>query len=163
MPRASIAFQWTFLFLWAAMSLTSCVEKEFDPNDAKKSFGIAKEPFDEKHYEDAIKRLGEFKSRFPYSQFAAEAEILIADSHFQLEHFQEAASAYETFVKLHPKHNKVDYASYRVAESYWEDSPESPSREQEYCEKARGREKISNDQLCSSSQRNDCKGSTTSC
>jgi outer membrane protein assembly factor BamD len=114
----------------------ACVEKEFDPNDPKKSFGIAKEPFDAGHYDEAIKKLGEFKSRFPYSQFASEAELLIADSHYQLDHFQEAAAAYETFVKLHPKHPKADYAMYRVAESYWEDSPTAVSREQEYTEKA---------------------------
>lgn len=114
----------------------SCVEKEFDPNDPRKSFGIAKEPFDDKYYDQAIKRLGEFKSRFPYSQYATEAELLIADSQFNLEQFQEAASSYETFVKLHPKHPKSDYANYRIAESYWEDSPTAISREQEYAEKA---------------------------
>lgn len=118
------------------MHLAACAEKEFDPNDPKKSFGIAKEPFDDGHYEEAIKKLGEFKARFPYSQFATEAELLIADSQFKLERFQESASAYDTFVKLHPKHPRCDYALYRIAESYWEDSPEAPSREQEYTEKA---------------------------
>jgi outer membrane protein assembly factor BamD len=116
--------------------VSSCAEKEFDPNDPKKSFGIAKEPYDDGHYEEAVKRLGEFKSRFPYSQFASEAELLIADSQFHLEHYQEAAGAYETFVKLHPKHPKSDYAMYRVGESYWEDSPTAINREQEYTEKA---------------------------
>jgi len=119
-----------------AMVVGSCSEKEFDPNDPKKSYGIAKEPYDDGHFDEAIKRLGEFKSRFPYSQFAAEAELLIADSQFHLEHFQEAAASYDTFVKLHPKHPKADFALYRVAESYWEDAPEAVSREQEYTEKA---------------------------
>ena len=122
--------------LICAMVIGSCAEKEFDPNDPKKSYGVAKEPYDGGHFDEAIKRLGEFKSRFPYSQFAAEAELLIADSQFQLEHFQEAAASYDTFVKLHPKHPKADFALYRVAESYWEDAPEAVSREQEYTEKA---------------------------
>jgi outer membrane protein assembly factor BamD len=122
--------------LFAFSLLNSCSEKEFDPNDPKKSFGIAKEPFDDAHYEEAIKRLGEFKSRFPYSQFASEAELLIADSQFLLERFQEAAGGYETFVKLHPKHAKADYAMFRVAESYWGDAPTAINREQEYTEKA---------------------------
>lgn len=125
-----------YVALIAAMIATGCVEKEFDPNDPKKSYGMAKEPFDDGHYEEAIKKLGEFKSRFPYSQFASDAELLIADSQFQLERFQEAAIAYDTFAKLHPKHPKTEYALYRVAESYWEDSPEAVSREQEYTEKA---------------------------
>lgn len=122
--------------LAAALNFLSCTEKEFDPNDPKKSFSVAKEPFDDGHYEEAIRKLGEFKSRFPYSQYAAESELLIADSQFQLERFQESAAAYDTFSKLHPKHPKTDYALFRVAESYWEDSPEAVSREQEYTEKA---------------------------
>lgn len=117
-------------------ALSSCSEKELDPNDPKKSYGIAKEPYDDGRYDDAIRRLGEFKSRFPYSQFTPESELLIADSQFHLSRYQEAAATYETFVKLHPKHPKVDYAMFRVGESYWEDAPTAVSREQEYTEKA---------------------------
>src|SRR4051812_28292124 len=83
--------------------LTGCAEKEFDPNNPEKSYGIAKEPYDDENYEIALQKLGEFKSRFPYSKFAAEAELLIANSQFELGHYTEAALAYEQFVKLHPK------------------------------------------------------------
>ena len=113
-----------------------CAEKEFDPNDPKKSFSIAKEPYDNGRHDQAITKLGEFKSRFPYSQFAVEAELLIANSHFELEHYAEAAAAYQQFAKLHPKHAKVDYALFRVGESYWSEAPEEVDREQEYTEKA---------------------------
>lgn len=116
--------------------LVGCAEKEFDPNDPQKSYGIAKEPYDDRNYEIAVQKLGEFKSRFPYSKFAAEAELLIANSHYELGHYTEAALAYEQFVKLHPKHPKVDYASFRVGESYWADSPEQIDREQDYTLKA---------------------------
>ena len=125
-----------FAILWGVLAVMSCSEKEFDPNDALKSFAIAKEPYDNGSYDEALKRLGEFKARFPYSQFAAEAELLIAESEFHLDHFQEAASDFDKFVKLHPKHPKAPYALYRVAESYWEDSPDVVTREQEYTEKA---------------------------
>lgn len=124
------------LVLFSLLLASACSEKELDPNDAKKSFGIAKEPYDDNRYEDAIRRLSEFKSRFPYSQFTAEAELLIADSQFKMDRFQESAVSYETFVKLHPKHPKVDYAMFRTGESYWQDAPEVISREQEYTEKA---------------------------
>jgi outer membrane protein assembly factor BamD len=116
--------------------LQACAEKEFDPNDPAKSYGIAKEPYDDENYEIALTRLGEFKSRFPYSKYAAEAELLIANSHYELEEYTEAALAYEQFVKLHPKHPKVDYALFRVGESYWQDAPEEIDREQDYTLKA---------------------------
>ena len=118
------------IFLWG------CAEKEFDPNDPEKSYGIAKEPYDDESYEIALTRLGEFKARFPYSKYAIEAELLIANAHYELGQFAEAAVAYEQFVKLHPKHPKVDYALFRVGESYWADAPEDIDREQDYTLKA---------------------------
>ncbi len=114
----------------------SCSEKEFDPNDPAKSYGIAKEPYDDESYEIALTRLGEFKSRFPYSKYAAEAELLIANSQFELGHYTEAALAYEQFVKLHPKHPQVDFAAFRIGESYWQDAPDDIDREQDYTIKA---------------------------
>ncbi len=116
--------------------LTACTEKEFDPNDPAKSYGIAKEPYDDENYEIALTKLGEFKSRFPYSKYATEAELLIANSHYELSQYTEAALAYAQFVKLHPRHPQVDYAMFRIGESYWQDSPEEVDREQEYTLKA---------------------------
>jgi outer membrane protein assembly factor BamD len=136
MRQVFLRLLFPFIGFIGVLAVVSCSEKEFDPSDPQKSYGIAKEPFDEGHYEEAVKRLGEYKARFPYSKFSAEAELLIADSQFLLDRFQEAAVAYDTFVKLHPKHPKAEYAMYRVAESYWEDSPEAVSREQEFTEKA---------------------------
>lgn len=134
MKKSTLTFILTYSVLFAG--LIACSEKELIPNDPKRSFEIAKEPYDDARYEDAIRRLSEFKSRFPYSQFTPESELLIADSQFHMDRFQEAAATYETFVKLHPKHAKVDFAMFRIAESYWQDAPTVVSREQEYTEKA---------------------------
>ncbi len=122
--------------LFLSVIIIGCSEKEFDPNDPQKSFGIAKEPYDEENYEMAVQRLSEFKARFPYSKYATEAELLAANAQFELGHYTEAALAYEQFVKLHPKHPKADYASFRIGESYWEDAPENIDREQDYTLKA---------------------------
>ncbi len=118
------------LLLWG------CAEKEFDPNDAEKSYGIAKDPYDDGAYEIAVQKLGEFKARFPYSKFAVESELLIANAHYELGHFTEAAVAYEQFVKLHPKHPKIDFAMFRIGEAYWEDAPDDIDREQEFTTRA---------------------------
>ena len=115
--------------------VSSCEEKEFTKDPAE-SYKIAKEPYDDEDWEIAIQRLGEFKSRFPYSQYAREAELLIANAHYELEGFEEAAAAYGQFVKLHPKHSQVQFALFRVGESYWALSPEEIDREQEFTLKA---------------------------
>jgi len=116
--------------------LPNCVEKDFNPDDPKESFAIAKEPYDDQHYEIAVSKLSEFRARFPYSQFAVEAELLLANSQYELGKYPEAAVAYEQFARLHPKHAQADFALYRVGECYWLEAPEEIDREQEYTAKA---------------------------
>lgn len=115
---------------------SACTEKELDPNDADKSYARAKEPYVDGNYDLALLRLGEFKSRFPYSKYAKEAELFIANSHFELGHYPEATAAYQQFIKLHPKHPKVPFALFRIGESYWADAPEAVDREQDLTSKA---------------------------
>ena len=117
-------------------SLPGCTEKVLDPNDPKTSYAHAKEAYDEESFEIAISKLGEFKSRFPYSQYATDAELLIANAQFQLSRYPEAVVSYEQFVKLHPKHPQSDFAMFRIGESYWKDAPEEVNREQEFTAKA---------------------------
>jgi len=119
-----IAFSW------------GCTDKDFDANDPAKSYATAKQPYDNENYEMALTKLGEFKARFPYSKYATEAELLLANSQFELGHYTESALAYEQFVKLHPRHPKIDFAMFRVGESYWEDAPEEVDREQDYTQRA---------------------------
>lgn len=118
------------------MFLCHCSEKEFDPNDAKKSFLVAREPYDKGHYDIAVKKLGEFKSRFPYDSSAVESELLVANCHFELGKYAESAASYQQFTKLHPKHPQVSFAWYRIGESYWSDAPSDVDREQDYTHKA---------------------------
>lgn len=112
--------------------LVNCAEKELDPNNPQLSYSIAKEPYDGNNYDIALRKLGEFRSRFPYSKYAVEAELLIANCHFELGHYVESSAAYALFVKLHPKHPQVDYALFQVGMSYWKDAPSEIDREQEY-------------------------------
>lgn len=116
--------------------LTACQEKDFDVNDVAGSFQTAKQPYDDKNYEFALKRLGEFKSRFPYSKYAIEAEFFIANCHYELGHYPEATVAYKHFIKLHPKHPSGDFAQFRIGMSYWKDAPEAIDREQDLTAKA---------------------------
>lgn len=72
---------------------------------------------------DAQRTLDQVRTRYPYSRFAALAELRLADGKFDQDKFVEAAEAYQQFVKLHPNHEEVDYASYRVGLSRWKDAP----------------------------------------
>src|SRR5437660_3017547 len=76
------------------------------------------------------------RNNFPYSQYAALAELALADMAFDRDDYGAAAAAYQDFVKSHPSHPKADYASFRVGLAYYQDNPSEwfllpPSREKD--------------------------------
>ena len=74
-------------------------------------------------FPEALKDFGEVKAKFPYSRYAALAELRTADTHFKRGKFLEAVDAYRTFLKFHPNHDQAAYAMYRIGESYFEQIP----------------------------------------
>jgi len=69
-------------------------------------------------YQDAIDKFQEVVDNYPYSEYAVAAELKIADSYFEQEHWDEALSYYRDFAELHPEHEKVPYTLYRTALCY---------------------------------------------
>lgn len=74
-------------------------------------------------YPEAQKFFDYVRTKFPFSKYAALSDLRIADAKFKQGQFAEAADAYANFVKLHPSHEDVDYAEFRVGESYFKDAP----------------------------------------
>jgi outer membrane protein assembly factor BamD len=72
---------------------------------------------------EATKLFENVRTKYPFSRFAALSELRLADVKFDQERWSEAAEAYREFVKLHPNHENVDYAAFRVGQSYWKDAP----------------------------------------
>ena len=125
------------IFLILCVFLTiSCSEKGSDKPSSADAFVTAKEAYNDGLYEIAIQKLSAYKSKYPYSKFAVEADLLIADCHYQLGNYEEAAISYKHFIRLHPKHPKVEMSLYRVGESYWNEAPGDIDREQEYTKRA---------------------------
>jgi outer membrane protein assembly factor BamD len=87
-------------------------------------------------YERVIQEVDEYKSRYPYSQYAKEAEMLQADAYFNSRKFTEAIVAYEEFLRRNPSDEKVPFAHFRVASSYDKQAPEEEDREQYFTQKA---------------------------
>lgn len=124
-----------FIFL-CTMVLISCKEKSYDPEQPADVFAAAVKPYNDGLYDIALQKLGQFKSRFPYSAYSAKADLYIANAHYELANYQEAAVAYSQFIKLHPRNENVDFARFRIGLSYWTEAPEEIDREQEFTEKA---------------------------
>ncbi len=87
------------------------------------NFDAGEEALKKDDYEKAIGYFQFVRSKYPFSQYAALSDLKIADTKFAQKKWLDAASAYEVFIRLHPRHEQVGYASYRVGVSYFHAIP----------------------------------------
>lgn len=72
-----------------------------------------------RNFDEAITQWKKVKESYSSPELSTQAELNIADAHFENKAFIEAAAAYEDFRKLHPTHEKAPYALYRLALSHY--------------------------------------------
>jgi len=92
---------------------------------AKENFLKGQQAYNDEDYLEAVEYFRFVKSKFPYSSYATEADLMVAESHFARERYLEAADAYVSFIKLHPKHAKVPFATYRIGLCYFMRMPDT--------------------------------------
>lgn len=83
-------------------------------------FKEGEQMFRDGNYEDAIAQWKKVKESYQSPELTTRAELNIADAYFLNKEYIEAAAAYEDFRKLHPKHEKADYALYRQGMSHFQ-------------------------------------------
>jgi outer membrane protein assembly factor BamD len=72
----------------------------------------AKEAMDAGGYQKAIKLYETLESRYPFGDYAAQAQLNIAYAYFKNDDPEAAIAAADRFIKLHPRNPSVDYAYY---------------------------------------------------
>src|SRR5579862_1861877 len=100
-----------------------------ESNSAEIAFNAAVEFENDERYEEALAKFNEVKNKHPYSKYAIEAELHIADIQYKRENFIEAQTAYQLFKDFHPKNAKVDYVTYRLAMSLYNQLPSTSDRD----------------------------------
>jgi len=119
-----------FLLMLVAAVLSACSSAELsDSNSAESAFRAADEFEKDERYEEALTKYKEVQNKHPYSRFAVEAKIRIANIHFEKESFIEAQTAYQLVKDLHPKHEKIDFVTFRLGMSYFNQLPGSIDRD----------------------------------
>ncbi len=125
----------TFLFsgcsLWGRFFKTEKHEEAPEEVMAK-----ARRSFDKGYYEQASTEFEKIKDRYPYSKFALEAEIKMADSLYRRRQYAEAYGAYDEFEKLHPRNPNVPYVIYQQGMSQLKQAS-TIDRDQSHVVKAR--------------------------
>ena len=122
--------------LLAGTTAIAAAPKKADVDEAQKMYDHASKSFRKKYYDEAIAEFEKLKNTYPFSKYAVEADLKIADALFQKREYADAADDYRSFSKLHPKHELVDYATYRVGLSLFLEAPKAVDRDQASTEKA---------------------------
>jgi len=92
--------------------------------------------FNARKFKGAIEKFELLRSNFPDSSpYATWAELKVADSHFFLKEYVEAAAGYEEFKKLHPTYEEGAYVQFQIGMSYFNWMTTS-DRDQTYTKKA---------------------------
>jgi outer membrane protein assembly factor BamD len=86
-------------------------------------------------YDHAIEVFQSIIDNYPYSEYAVEAELQIADAYFDSAKYEEALTYYRDFGDLHPQNPRVPYAIFRSALCHAE-QVRAPGRDQSATRKA---------------------------
>lgn len=74
------------------------------------------------HCDDAIPLFQQVVDNYPFSQYAVESQLGIADCHFSQEQWSDAIYQYREFEKLHPMHPQIARVRFNLAEAYHAES-----------------------------------------
>ncbi|GFO68882.1 outer membrane protein assembly factor BamD [Geomonas limicola] len=99
--------------------LTACAATTPPPKTAQASFNDGETALAAHRYEVAIAEFKKVRESYSSPELSTQAELKIADAHFDNKAYIEAAAAYDDFRKLHPSNDKLPYAMYRLALSHY--------------------------------------------
>src|SRR5687768_7767486 len=90
-------------------------------SDADTNMKRGAEALEGRNFVEAEKFFEYVRTKYPFLDLAKEAELKLADTDFERDQFPEARDRYQTFVRLHPTHAKVDYAAFRGALTHYKE------------------------------------------
>lgn len=91
--------------------------------NARRSYENAFRAFEDRDCLTADPLFRRIRREYPYSRYAALAELRIADCHLIQNQYTEAIRAYRSFVRHRPAHQDVPYANFKIAEAYYRQVP----------------------------------------
>lgn len=120
-----------FALLLCIALLPSCISNKKNLRDhqgtylenVKLNFEAGLDALKAEEFDKAVTYFQFVKSKYPFSIYAALSDLRIADTKFAQKKWLDAASAYEVFIRLHPRHEQTAFAYYRVGISYFNAVP----------------------------------------
>jgi outer membrane protein assembly factor BamD len=123
-----------FYVLVLLLSLSSCssIEKIQGADKAETYYLRGNAYLKEGQYDQAMEKFSLVKNKFPYSKYALDAELKIADTYYQKEDYLEAQKSYSLYSEFHPQDPKRDYAIFQSGMSYYNLVPSAIDRDMGY-------------------------------
>ena len=93
------------------------------PKDAEHNWALANEAYDNEKYVKAQRYYLYLRNKFPYSRYALDAQVRIADCQFSRKRYLEAIDSYDRFIKIHRTNKLAAHARFQMARAYYERMP----------------------------------------
>ncbi len=116
--KAIHAIALLFLFALVQPACATAPSEQDYKSRVEAAYARAERSMERGDYVDAIARYNAIRSRYPYSRFATLSELRLGDANYEQDKYATAIAQYRNFIKLHPNHERVPYASFMVAESF---------------------------------------------
>ncbi len=107
----SLCFAFALIF-----TLSACSKKNTNV-DVGQLFSDAQIAMQDKKYDRAITLFSQIQRDFPFSDYALEAELSLADAYYLNEDYLDAAASYKLFNELHPRTEASAYVLFQTAMS----------------------------------------------
>jgi outer membrane protein assembly factor BamD len=88
------------------------------------------------YYTKALEQFNRIRNYHRDDPFAVKAELAIADVYFEQQEWDQARLAYQDFLRMHPRHEDVDYVVYQLGMTAWKKSPKIAARDQAWTRQA---------------------------
>jgi len=111
-----------FSLLLPLLLLAACAgnNDQYIERPVETLYNIAMDDMADESYARAAKEFDEVERQHPYSVWASKAQLMAAYAHYQHNKFDDAITALDRFIQLHPSHKDVAYAYYLKALCYYE-------------------------------------------
>jgi outer membrane protein assembly factor BamD len=130
-------FMTVLLIGTSGIATSGCASSDkIDTSTPEGAYKLAEEYEKDERFEESVAKYTDVKNKYPYSRFAILAEMKIADVQFKRESYIEAQYAYQTFKELHPKHPQIDYVTFRLGLSFFNQLPSTIDRDLSLADKA---------------------------
>jgi outer membrane protein assembly factor BamD len=103
------------LLAGVAVGAGGCATSDYDPTanwTADQLYADAKGELDSGNWSAAVKALQKLESRYPFGRYAQQAQLDLAWASYKEGERAEALVAVDRFIRLHPTHERLDYAFY---------------------------------------------------